>query len=150
MSEVDKATFREICSLPRFKDAITLIAVTKLNWWQTNHHVGQLMKEPQGYAKKVWLSNFLTQNLQGNFASHTMHTIGHWCCTINILGGGFAHIPGIRDAGQSTSYPICYFGPSEDAKKRLDSFPAGTHKIVIIRTAFHQFENKPYMKYIPA
>lgn len=52
MSDVDKAALFEICGITRFKDTITLHKV-ELNWWQTNHHVRQVMKEPQRNAKKV-------------------------------------------------------------------------------------------------
>lgn len=96
MTDVDKAAFQEICSLPRFRDAITLIAATKLNWWQTNHHVGWAGDEGAlRICPETMALDFLTQNLQGNYANHTMHIIGRWCCTINMLGSGFARIPGV-------------------------------------------------------
>jgi len=58
-----------------------MIAATKVNWWQCNHHLGQ--EGMQGYAHKTFRIKYPGQ--QPNACTTVVHTAGHWASTKLVL-----------------------------------------------------------------
>jgi hypothetical protein len=135
MLYLDKYVTSELCSR-----ALTLIAATKINWLQTNHHTGQ--GTPVHFIQKT--ANTIGQEFcEGSNVFElckAMHTAGHWASThlvfnaMNIYTG--VHI-GL--------FPTSIHDPSKgitltsDFKARAESMPAGTAPFSLIHASLKKF-----------
>ena len=113
----------EIARLISLDDTLFAVSVcVASNLWQTNHHMGQ--KDLSGYVLKVLLTRYGPNDIPT--LKQTVHMAGHWTSTLKVY----------RAAGMTTSDPgeplivptgsLCLV---EDARKRFQSLPAGTHKV---------------------
>lgn len=107
--------------------ATLLIASCKVNWFLTNHSVGQ--GNPTDFIKKVFQQTFpanVTPTV-GNIKA--IWIIGHFASTKAILHGlGVKNITNVK-VGDEALDPVNLPKASDDFKKRLESGPAGTASV---------------------
>jgi hypothetical protein len=131
MLYLDKYVTAELCSR-----ALTLVAATKINWLQTNHHTGQ--GTPVHFIQKA--ASTIGQEFcdGGNVFDlcKAMHTAGHWAST---------HLMQIYTGVHIGLLPTSIHDPAKgitltsDFKARAESMPAGTAPHSLIHASLKKF-----------
>jgi hypothetical protein len=122
MLYLDKYVTAELCSR-----ALTLVAATKINWLQTNHHTGQ--GTPVHFIQKA------AKTIGQEFCDgdnvfdlcKAMHTAGHWASTHLVLNAMNIYTEvHIGLLPTSIHDPAKGITLTSDFKARAESMPAGT------------------------
>lgn len=114
-------------TVENMRTALTVVSSTKINWWMMNHHVGQ--EDFSGYAHKV-CKMYYPKYTGGK---ELFHQLGHWASTLRVLR---SMLPTTEADMLRVVQPI--FNPTanivlaDDAGLRMDSFPAGTHRVSVL------------------
>ena len=113
---------KSYCQTKPATDIVTAIVATKLNWFTTNHHVGQGFASK--YICKVMANTYSwSRNVDGGItegAKNTLWKIGHWASTLLclcILGMR----TGVRVCVHLVAAPLDTVVLSPDYKVRCDS-----------------------------
>lgn len=131
-------------NMPKFtKDeagtAMNIVACCKINWWMTNHHTGQ--GALTGYSLKVYKSRFPDVNeKQYTTAAWIM---GHWVATAGMLDA-----MGLPKVKVETAFDWKVI-PSDDARMRLNSNPAGTAKGSFVMAVLAKISTSSYKGVVP-
>lgn len=124
---------------------LTLVLATKANWWMMNHHTGQNIAT--GYVRKIIDSNF--GDLDVEDMTQIAHAVGHWASTrkvLNLMGIG-----GVGDTSDVLSEEL-FPGKvlfSDDFKLRIQSLPAGTHRLAVAEAAARKLGLSPLVVACP-
>jgi hypothetical protein len=134
---------------------LTVIVSTKMNWWATNHHMGQ-PKLTHFVAKSI--STLFTQINKDTIQQdiiQSVHRIGHWASTHVVL-----NIMGIYIGKSVVRYLTAVIGKwnekqlTSDFILRIFSGPSGTAPSYLIHATLSRFyKNKvlltcPYLGYL--
>jgi hypothetical protein len=125
----------ELCS-----KALTLIAATKINWFQTNDHKGQgaavhfIQKAAQNFGQDFWDGGNITDLCKA------MHRAGHWASThlvLNIMNMHTgAHLSLLPTSMHDHAKGIVL---TSDFEARALSMPAGTGPHSLIHATIKKF-----------
>jgi len=137
MLYLDKYVTAELCSR-----ALTLVAATKINWLQTNHHTGQ--GTPVHFIQKA-ASTIGQEFCEGNNVFDlcaAMHTAGHWAST-HLVFNAMNIYTGVHIGLLPTSIhdPAKGITLTSDFKARANSMPAGTAPHALIHASLKKFEH---------
>jgi hypothetical protein len=105
---------------------MTLIIATKITWWLTNHHVGQVPNELSSYVGKVAHSMSFTGSVSN--IRTVLWVAGKWTSTVSTLKA--LGIPDIRDTGDDECRKSIKIKASSDMELRINGSPAGTASTV--------------------
>jgi len=141
-SKENRAAFAEYLKKMSPSDqerGVLILAATKVNWWQTNHHVGQARF--QGYIKKVVTAQFGVAAAAHDGVYNAVWRLGHWASTRGVLAS-----LGIRGCGpKMRSFPA----PTEDISIRIRAYPAGTAKVGVAIAIFKRIYHGMFGKVLP-
>jgi len=133
---INESYSRESCL-----NAACMIAATKVNWWQCNHHLGQ--EGMQGYALKTFRIKYPTA--QPNAWTSVVHTAGHWASTKLVL-----HLLGWQGIQQLQPIPgTKQIIATADVVLRSTSSPAGVAPISVCHAAFNKIAKGPVVAIFP-
>lgn len=97
--------------------ALLIVASSKINWWQMNHHTGRSNTEASGFMSKVLTARLPACKGRANISQ--IWKACHWWDTRHVLASlGLDIADGVANA----NWPRV----TEDVKLRLDANPAGT------------------------
>jgi len=126
---------------------ITLGVMTKVTWWQTNHHVGQKIGDFQGSIGKYVgsLAAKLNVTLKTETYRKAIWRLGHMFSTKTVLG-----IWGIiRTDKRVEDWISKALSPGRDIALRLNSSPAGVAKITDCCVAIRAMSRSAISKMYP-
>lgn len=116
-------------SSAEIREAATFIAATKVNFFTSNHHVGQ--GRMSGYPLKVATNLLARDGRRVEDFYNAGHTVGHWADTKIVLAQlGFSAIP--APASLCSKLKL---GAAADVSVRRSAAPAGTAKLHIAHAA---------------
>jgi len=122
-------------------NAACMIAATKVNWWQCNHHLGQ--ETMQGYALKTFRIKYPAA--QPNAWTAVVHTAGHWASTKLVL-----QLLGWRGIQEMHAIPNTKrIVAAADVVLRSTSSPAGVAPISVCHAAFAKIAKGPVVAIFP-
>lgn len=104
-------------------DVAALLFATKINWYATNHHVGQNGNAVEGYAGKM-LKNKSYGSEPG--WKDALHQSGHYLDTATVLKA--VGVPGVTN-GRNVSLKVDL---TDDFRKRISAWPAGCARVATI------------------
>jgi len=118
-----------------------MIAATKVNWWQCNHHLGQ--EGMQGYALKTFKIKYPNQNPAA--WTKVVHTAGHWASTKLVLRPlGWLGISVIEPIDETKTIIA-----TADVALRSTTSPAGVAAISVCHAAFYKLAKGPVVAIFP-
>ena len=122
--------------------ALTVLIATKINWFCTNHHVGQ--GKASRYISKVVSTTYSWASTgDGGIidkARESVWKVGHWISThlsLRLLGMR----TGVRVCVHPVAAGLDEVVLSEDFKVRCDSPPAGMAKLALLYSAMLLYKN---------
>ncbi|QQP31475.1 Group ii intron reverse transcriptase maturase [Caligus rogercresseyi] len=141
-----KEITRDILSLSNRSRGLTLVAATKILWWNTNHHTGDFNAGANNLVGKVIR---VADIVPGEITAEELmivHMAGHWISTIATLKKlGF---PGLRQTRPLVKDPRSVT-LLEDFELRLAGPPAGTAKLALPVVVFESMAASPIMATCP-
>ncbi|APG78072.1 hypothetical protein [Shahe qinvirus-like virus 1] len=123
--------------------AVTLIFATKINWWATNHHIGQATMSP--YMAKVTKALLSIKSVDLDMIKKIVHQIGHWASTHRVLNllhirndVTFAPLQAVAAGARITL--------TDDLFLRVSAMPAGTARHALCHAIMTKYGgNKIFM-----
>lgn len=129
-------------TLQETQKALSVIVATKISYWLTNHHTGQGRLE--GYVKKA--IDLLLPDSRQQELKQLAYMADQWASTKIILNAaGIKHIKHV----ELLITGKCKLVFSDDAKLRLNSLPAGTHRLNCAYTAAKKLSNSLIQLFTP-
>lgn len=125
--------------------ALTIMIATKVNWWLTNHHTGQ--QTMSGFVRKVIKTHYGQMETHESLWMDIAHMMGHWISTKYILTrGGIDDILATEPHIDNVPAPLCL---APDVIKRLESLPAGTHRLALCHALASRLVKSPLLYLCP-
>jgi len=121
--------------------ACTLLGAMKVNFYQSNHHVGQ--KEFSGYLLKVVRVFWPNAKPSGSDLYEILWIMGHWASTKGVLAS--IGVVGIEKPLDFKNFPK----PADDLLVRASGFPAGTAKIGVVCAILRRIATGAFARTIP-
>lgn len=144
-----KAMVQGVYDKGRMQNAGIFIIASKVSWWLMNHHTGTggPGSPVQGYLGKVLAAKGFPNPSEALI--RYIHQLGHYASTRHVLFlGGVPGILPTRPAHNisTTTDPIQL---GSDVHKRLESLPAGTHRLAVAYAAAYSMFKSPIGKFVP-
>lgn len=145
---INKADARSIATMLSNEEqmkALAVIVSTKAQWWAMNHHTDQSYVDTTGFVKKISKPKYEADSDQS--LVRMAHTLGHWCSTRYILTK--AGVKGILPTQPIADWNFRAWKISKDAENRFKTFPAGTHRLQLVKAGLLRMLISPLARLCP-
>ena len=132
------------CTQAEVSKALTIMVATKINWFCTNHHMGQ--NRASKFIAKVMSTTYpwagAGEGQLNERAKDAAWEVGHWIST-HLALTMMNMRTGVRVLTHYGGSPIGATILAEDMKVRCNSAPAGMAKHALVYSSFLIYQNNP-------